>query len=360
LGFGIYLSPWDMNSPHYGTDMYNDMFVSQLTELLTLYGEVDEVWFDGACGEGSNGMRQIYDWDRYYATVRKLQPGAVIAVRGPDVRWVGTESGYGRETEWSVIPVSESDIAVRPAASVRGIDSLAFLPPGDMMDRDLGSREKLYGAEALVWYPSEVDVSIRPGWFYHQEEDDRVKSPSMLTDIYFASVGRNSVLLLNVPPDRRGLIHENDIRALLGMREQLDSIFDNNLVADAASIEFSSGGRRRSSEAIWDQHNGTYWSPSDRDREQSAEITWEGDISFSTLMLQENYRNGQKVESFVLEVLSPEGWRRIAAGTTIGYRRLLRFSPVTTQAVRIRITGSRARPEISAIGIYGSRQAKMQ
>jgi alpha-L-fucosidase len=328
IKLGIYLSPWDINSPLYGTDAYNRHFIDQLTELLTDYGPVDEVWFDGACGEGPNGKRQEYDWAGYYRLIRKLQPQAVIAVMGPDVRWVGTESGYGRETEWSVVPVSAASPGTVAAGSQQSpSDDGAFIPPGNMMDQDLGSREKIMKAEALMWYPSEVDVSIRPGWFYHEDQDSLVKSPETLVDIWYSSVGRNSVLLLNLPPDRRGLIHENDAAALEKMKAILDATFGRNLAA---------GARMTRSDSI-------------------VELELAEPAVFDRLMLQENYRHGQKVESFVVEFLEENTWREIARGSTIGYKRLLRFDPVQADKVRLRITSTRDLPEIMTFGLYRSR-----
>ncbi|MCX6286397.1 MAG: alpha-L-fucosidase [Bacteroidetes bacterium] len=224
LKFGIYVSPWDIHSQYYGTEEYNTYFKNLLTEILTQYGEVDEVWFDGACGEGPNGKKQEYDWIGYYGLVRRLQPQAVIAIMGPDVRWVGTESGYGRETEWSVVPLSSVSLESIAANSQQTAGAGIFLPPGDMMQEDLGSRDKIRDAGGLIWYPAEVDVSIRPGWFYHKGDDSLVKSPEKLVDIYFSSVGRNSVLLLNLPPDKRGLIHENDIKSLRGMLHLIQTL----------------------------------------------------------------------------------------------------------------------------------------
>ena len=199
LKFGVYLSPWDRNASCYGNSpKYNKFFIEQLTELLSNYGEIHEVWFDGACGEGPNGKKQEYDWDQFYKTIQKLQPNAVMAIMGDDVRWVGNEKGYGRETEWSAT-------ALVPGIYSRS-DSINTVLGLKNKSEDLGSRALLEQATELFWYPSEVDVSIRPGWFYHREEDDKVKSLSTLVDIYFKSVGYNSVLLLNIPPDTWGLI----------------------------------------------------------------------------------------------------------------------------------------------------------
>jgi len=325
IKLGIYLSPWDMNSPLYGTESYNEHFRNQLTELLTRYGPVDEVWFDGACGEGSNGKRQVYDWQSYYRLIRKLQPRAVIAVMGPDVRWVGTESGYGRETEWSVVPVSAA--ALDEIASCSQHDAAQaglFNPPGNMMEQDLGSREKIQQAKGLMWYPSEVDVSIRPGWFYHHDQDSLVKSPETLVDIWYGSVGRNSVLLLNMPPDRRGMIHENDVAALKEMRSVLDATFRKNLAENAVIVK----------------------------NDSDMLLVFPKPVLFDRVVLQENFRQGQKVESFVLEIWNQNAWQEVVHGTTIGYKRLLRFDPVGSDKVRLRITSARDLPEIAFFGLY--------
>ena len=201
LKFGIYLSPWDRNAECYGQgDAYNRFFIEQLTELLTNYGEVHEVWFDGANGEGPNGKKQIYDWEAIERTIRRLQPKAVTAVMGDDVRWVGNEKGIGRKTEWSATVLT-------PGIYSRAIGQNKELGVFGK-SKDLGSRDIVARAKELFWFPSEVDVSIRPGWFYHSKEDSHVKSLAHLADIYFKSVGYNSVLLLNIPPNKSGLIHE--------------------------------------------------------------------------------------------------------------------------------------------------------
>ena len=200
LKFGVYLSPWDRHDPRYGAGKpYDDYYVAQLTELLTGYGELFCVWLDGACGEGPNGRRQVYDWPRYYRTIRALQPGAVISVCGPDVRWCGNEAGHCRPSEWSVVPAQLRDAAYTAERSQQA-DDAAFARRVDRTDEDLGSREAIAGAGALAWYPAEVDTSIRPGWFYHPEEDGRVRTADKLLDIYLAAVGGNAALLLNVPP----------------------------------------------------------------------------------------------------------------------------------------------------------------
>ena len=196
IRFGIYLSPWDRHEKTYGSDAYNEYYKNQLRELLSNYGDIAEVWWDGACGEGPNGKRQVYDWAAYIKIVRELQPNALMAICGPDIRWVGNENGLARETEWSVQPPIPDSHATANSAS-----------------------EKTWPIDTVFrWYPAECDVSIRPGWFYHASQDRQVKSLRELLEIYYCSVGRNSVLLLNVPPDRRGRFHENDVARLGELR----------------------------------------------------------------------------------------------------------------------------------------------
>lgn len=341
IGFGVYLSPWDRHEPSYGTEAYNTFFVQQLTELLTQYGQVDEVWFDGANGEGPNGKKQVYDFDRWYKVIRQLQPQATIAIMGPDVRWVGTETGHGRTTEWSVVPANHLDPATVAANSQQ---DLAFKPAGDMMGDDLGSREKISKAKALVWYPAETDVSIRPGWFYHPSEDSLVKTAEQLLDIYFHSVGRNGVLLLNIPPDKRGLIHEQDVKVLQQWRQRRNDIFRRNLLSVAqTTLQYP--------QLLTDGYDSTAYS-FDQQHTMTIEWKWRGMQTMNVLLLQEEIRKGQRVESFVLEYLSDDGWKIAATGTTIGYKRLLRFPKISTSAVRLRITGTRANPVLAEMGLY--------
>jgi alpha-L-fucosidase len=349
IGFGVYLSPWDMNAPMYGSDAYNDFFISQLTELLTNYGQVDEVWFDGANGEGPNGKKQVYDFDRWYAHIRKLQPKTVIAIMGPDVRWVGTETGYGREQEWSVVPANNLDQASVAAHSQQG---LAFKPTGDMRGSDLGSRDKIRNAKGLVWYPAETDVSIRPGWFYHAKEDDKVKSPEKLLDIYYSSVGRNGVLLLNIPPDRRGLVHEVDVKNMTEWKRLVNETFKAN-IAKGAKVKSANSIKPKK---LIDAKYKTHWTTKGQDTTAIIELHLERDKTFDVLMLQENIAYGQRIEKFVFEYMEGGEWKRAAEGTTVGYKRLLRFDPITTGKVRLRILSSRLNPILSEFGLY--KQAK--
>lgn len=344
LGFGIYLSPWDRNSQSYGTEEYNDFFVNQLTELLTQYGQVDEVWFDGANGEGPNGKKQVYDFDRWYKVIRKLQPKAVIAIMGPDVRWVGTETGYGRDTEWSVVPADNID---NGNISENSQTNVVFKPTGDMTGDILGGREQIMKAKGLVWYPAETDVSIRPGWFYHEDENDKVKTPEKLVDIYFNSVGKNGVLLLNLPPDKRGLIHENDVENLREWKQEIDRIFRTNLLTKAR-VEAK---ERKNLKSLIDENDETYWTTSG-DSASSIHFILEKPVTFNVLRVQEYIKRGQRVEEFSLEYKEGAEWKEAAKGTTVGFKRLLTFPEVTAKEVRLNISSSRLNPLISDIGLF--------
>ena len=334
LAFGVYVSPWDRHEPSYGdSPRYNELFRAQLRELLTGYGEIAEVWFDGANGEGPNGKRQVYDWPSYYRVVRELQPKAVIFGMAPDVRWVGTESGYGRETEWSVVPLTlREDAAIRPE-SPHPLDE-AFVP-GDLTAPDLGSREAIRSATVLAWYPAETDVSIRPGWFYHAKQDLQVKTPAKLVDIYFSSVGRNGVLLLNVPPDQRGRIADADVKSLQGMR----AVLDRALAAPVAEARPPKPAGAAGAAAVY-------------------EVPVGAGRAFDVALLQEDIRQGQRVEQFTLELCAGADCRAFARGTTIGYKRLLRFPEVRVDVarrdarIRVTIEQARATPIVSAVAVY--------
>jgi alpha-L-fucosidase len=351
IKFGVYLSPWDRHEKSYGdSPTYNEHFRNQLRELLTRYSEIAEVWFDGACGEGPNGKRQEYDWQSYYKLIRELQPQAVIAIMGPDVRWVGTESGYGRETEWSVLPgVAQNLDAIAASSQQNPIDGVFI--PGDLMGDDLGSRGKIKNATSLVWYPAETDVSIRPGWFYDESQDDLVKTPGKLVDIYYSSVGRNSVLLLNIPPDRHGRISDNDIKALKGLRKTLDQTFSTNLMTGAHVIA-SNERRGHNGAAIIDRDTKNYWTTEDGIESATLEVHLARTLTFNRAMLQENIAVGQRVEAFRLEAWTGQIWKEIARGTTIGYKRLLRFPSMTSAKVRIVIERSRTSPTLSSFGLF--------
>ena len=335
MKFGLYLSPWDRNAECYGdSQAYNRFYMEQLTELLTWYGKVDEVWFDGANGEGPGGRKQEYDWQAYYDLIRKLQPDAVTAIMGEDVRWVGTESGYGRETEWSVTVLAPGGTPESKAIN----DKLDL----NAMSEDIGSSDLLQKAESVYWYPAEVDVSIRPGWFWHASEDSLVKDVSRLADIYLSSVGRNAVLLLNVPPNNRGLISDSDIASLQAFRQWIDTLYENDLLNGARPYDM------KASNAI-DGDNSTSWSPG---KKRVASFVPAIAATFNTAMLQEDISKGQRVEKFIIEALVGEQWDTVAAGTTIGYKRFLRFPEVRADEVRLTIVSARARPYISTFSLF--------
>lgn len=335
IEIGLYLSPWDRHEKTYGdSPKYNEHFCNQLRELLTNYGPVSEVWFDGACGEGPNGKKQVYDWPMFNAVVRELAPNAVI-FNGPDVRWVGNESGLARETEWSVV-------------GVKTLDGLGYSL--DAQGKDLGSLDILRKSQYMVWYPAETDVSIRPGWFYHAAEDGKVKSVQQLLDIYYASVGRNSLLLLNLPPDRRGLIHEIDAARLAEFGKIVRETFKTNLVAGSKAT----GGADKLIDGKWD----TFWSPGEGKTTATIEFDLGSPKTFNCVMVQEYIPEGQRVEEFSVEAWDGNAFKPIAKGTTIGYKRLIRFGDTTASKVRLNILKSRAVPVISEFGLYLQPQLK--
>ncbi len=341
IEFGIYLSPWDRNSSTFGSEAYNDFFVNQLTELLTNYGRIGEVWFDGANGEGAEGKKQRYDFKRWYSLIRKLQPEAVIAVMGPDIRWVGTEKGYGRDNEWSVVP---GDALMPDKIASESQKDVSFAPV-DMTDKDLGSREKIVKAKSLVWYPAEMDVSIRPGWFYHASEDDQVKSPKKLLDIYYGSVGRNGTLLLNLPPDKRGLIHENDVRSLQYFKKELDRRFKHNILKDALS---SPGTRKLTDNDI--KTNVVLKG----DKGQVLEFDFGKDCAFNTLVLQEDISRGQRVEELIVECMENGRWKTIAKIGTVGYKRIIEFERISSNKLRLTFAKTRGTIFIGEAGLYNT------
>jgi alpha-L-fucosidase len=310
---GLYLSPWDRNQPTYGdSPKYNEHFRNQLRELLTHYGPIDEVWFDGACGEGPNGKKQEYDWPSYYALIRQLQPNALIAISGPDIRWVGNESGVAREDESSVVK--------------RG--------------------------DQLAWHPAECDVSIRPGWFYHQSEDSKVKSLASLADIYFKSVGRNSVLLLNIPPDRRGRIADADVARLKELRAFLDQLCATDYVKSATITVSSPSDAAHAETQLNDGDLTTYWMPAAGQTNAQVEFDLGQPRTFNVARIQENIALGERVQAYHVEALADDKWRTVTAGRVIGQKQLRRFPAVTARKVRLVIDQACAPPAISEFGLH--------
>ena len=353
IKFGVYLSPWDRNNPDYGKgEAYDDYFVNQLTELLTNYGELFTVWFDGACGEGPNGKVQKYDWERYYAVIRKLQPKACISVSGPDVRWCGNEAGDTRESEWSVVPakISETELVAEHSQKE---DNEKFSKQGmNEQDRDLGSRDRLRGVSKLIWYPAEVDVSIRPGWFYHEDQDDKVRSLENLKDIYLKSVGGNATLLLNIPPDKHGLFHRADVERLKELGDFIRTSFSNNLVEQAklTATPFQVG---HDIENVREDDYHTYFRTDDWNTQIEIRIQWQEEKKLEYLVLKEMISLSQRIEKFTISYMKDRKEKVVTTGTTVGYKKIVVLPEILADELIIRIVDSRVAPTLSFIGVYG-------
>lgn len=343
LKFGVYLSPWDRNRADYGTPAYITYYRNQLKELFTAYGPVSEMWFDGANGGdgyygGSNEKRKIngatyYDWPATLDVVRQFEPEIIFfSDAGPGVRWVGNERGIAGETNWNTISTDTL------YAGKGGIENL--LNTGN--------------ENGTKWIPAEVDVSIRPGWFYHTKEDSLVKSPEKLFDIYLTSVGRGSTLLLNVPPDKRGLFHENDVNALKGFRALLDREFKTNLAANAVASASSFRGESEmyAPGNMTDGNAETYWATNDEVTTGSVEVDLGKTQVVKYVVLQEYIKLGQRVKSFLVEAWKDNAWQPVASATTIGYKRILKLQPVETNKIRITIKEAKACPLISSVAVY--------
>ncbi len=343
LKFGVYLSPWDRNHADYGREEYIVYYRQQLREIFENYGPVFEMWFDGANGGtgyygGANEKRSIdgstyYRWPETLALVREMEPDVIFfSDAGPGVRWVGNERGIAGETNWNMITP-------------------------DTLYAGKGGIEKLLGTgseNGSHWIPAEVDVSIRPGWFYHAREDSLVKSPEQLLDIYLTSVGRGSTLLLNVPPDRRGLIHEADVAALRGWRELLDREFATDFAAGAHCTATSYRGNddEYAPGKVTDGDKETYWTTDDDITTASLEVDLGTPRQIQYVILQEYIRLGQRVRAFSVDARINNEWRRIGEATTIGYKRILKVDPVEITGIRVNILSSRACPLISTVSVY--------
>ena len=308
LGLGLYLSPWDRREPSYGdSPRYNDFYIAQLSELLTRYGKVTEVWFDGANGEGPNGRRQVYDWPRIHRTVRALQPEAVIfSDAGPDIRWIGNEKGIAGEPNWASV-----DPETVPVPGLSGDRVVRQLQHGD--------------ADGSVWRPGEADVSIRPGWFWHPEEDEKVKPASELLDLYYHSVGRNAGLLLNVPPTTSGRFHQNDVRQLEGFGQLVRDEFAQDEAQDAR-VRRTSG---------------------------SVELELGRAVPVGVIDLREAIEFGQHIARHRVELRVNGRWQVAVRGSTIGNRWLHRIAPTTADAVRVVVEESHDTPRVERVGVFG-------
>jgi len=309
---GLYLSPWDRNARVYGdSPRYNDFYCEQLTELLTNYGPIHEVWFDGANGEGPNGKKQEYDWPRVWGLVRTLQPDAVMfSDAGPDVRWIGNERGIAGDPNWSTV---DPDVVRVPG--VGGDAVTKMLQHGD--------------PNGTTWRPGESDVSIRPGWFYHPADEAKVRSIDNLVDLYFSSVGRNSKLLLNVPPAPDGLLHDTDVSRLAGLRGALDRLFASDVMRGSARTRLS-------------------------DTPDRFTIVFDREVTLGIADLREEIAAGQSVARYSIEGRRAEtdAWQPICRGTTIGHRKLDRFPAVTVRQARFVVEETLAGPHDVTVRLY--------
>ena len=324
IEFGVYLSPWDMHEPTYGTEQYNDYFIRQLTELCGNYGELFEVWFDGA--KGANAKAFTYDWQRYYKLIRTMQPNANIAICGEDIRWVGNEAGKARKNEYSVVPASLKQCEAIEKNSQNAESDAARLQKVDTMDEDLGSRNILKNNANLSWYPAEVDVSIRKGWFYHKKDDRTVKSARRLFKIYLTSVGNNCTLLLNIPPTDKGVICAKDVRNLKALGKKINDItaypvLEQNigeLKADQGYLEFN----------------------------------FDSEKKLKYFVISEDLDYSQRIEKFDLYIKKPNGsYKRAYQGTIVGAKKIIKLNKKATGVVLV-IRQSRSTPHIKSVGFY--------
>lgn len=335
LKMGLYLSPWDCNHPDYGKPEYNNYLCGQLEELLTNYGDIFEIWFDGANGgRGYYGTDSLhtrsikgdyYEWERVSSMVRNLQPNCIIHGGAiADIRWVGNEEGFAGQEHWSTIGQFSKDELVRYQLNRGHVD---------------GS----------TWMPSETDVSIRPGWYYHQSEDHKLKSLTQMVDIYYESVGRNSLLLLNIPPNKEGLVHPVDSLRLVDWYKQYSQELSNNLIGDKTSIFVD--GKKIDNNPLIDGEMDSYI---ELNSGSTIEVLFPREIKFNRIMLAENISNGQSVKRFTVEALVDKKWRTIDEQTTIGYKRILRYPEIRAKAIRVKLNDSHTKIELSAFELFNA------
>ena len=348
LRFGVYVSPWDRNSADYGTPRYIEIYRQQLTELLTSYGPIFEVWHDGANGgDGFYGgarekrtidKRTYYDWPKTWELVRKLQPGAVIfSDVGPDVRWVGNERGIAGDPCWATYDPVGADGG--PAS------------PGDVREKESPGGHR-HGSH---WLPAECDVSIRPGWFWHENENRRVKTPAQLIDLYYKSAGRGANLLLNVPPNRDGLLQAEDMASLMGLRNYLRTTFATDLAAKAKTSATNVRGKAAAygPANLVDGKPDTAWATDDEVHTAEAVLDLAHPASFHVVAVEEDIRYGQRVDSFAIDRWNAGNWEQIAAGTSIGPRRLLLLEKAVDSArLRLRVTAASASPVLRRLAVF--------
>ncbi len=347
LKFGVYLSPWDRNYADYGKPEYIEYYRNQLKELLTKYGPVFEIWFDGANGGdgyygGANEVRKIdrstyYDWPVTWEIVRELQPKAVIfSDVGPDIRWIGNERGIANDTCWATY-------------TPHGIDGKKP-GPGSIKYKEGQSGHR----NGKFWIAPECDVSIRPGWFYHKKEDERVRDRENLMDLYFKSIGRGASFLLNLPPDRRGQIHENDVASLRGFKADLDQLFKTDLAKDAKLIPSNVRGKSKvfGPQNLTDNNRETYWATDDEVTTPELVLEFKKPVSFNVVSIREFLPLGQRIDGWAIDRWENGEWIEFAKGASIGNRRLWRGVQQNTLKVRFRVTGSPVCPAVSEFALY--------
>jgi len=341
LKFGIYYSPWDRNHADYGKPEYITYMRNQLRELMTNYGDIFEVWFDGANGGtgfygGANEDRHVdkrsyYDWQNTYNLIRELQPDAVIfGDGGLDIRWVGNEHGFAYETTWSNL-MRDSVYGGMPEYA------------------DVYSSGQEFGTH---WVPAEADVSIRPGWYYHEYEDHKVRTLPELLEIYYQSIGQNSALLINFPVDRRGLIHEKDVEQIMKLSIKIKEDFKTDLAVNTKVKASNERGKGYEGKQVLNPKDGEYWAAEDGVIQTSIALDFDKETTFNRFLIQEYIPLGQRIKEFTLEVEENGNWKEVAKGTTVGFKRILRFDDVKAKQVRLNILDSKASPTISKIGVF--------
>ena len=348
LKFGVYVSPWDRNNANYGKPEYLPVYRAQITELLTNYGPIFEIWFDGANGGdgyygGAREKRTIskdyYEWPRIFEIVRNLQPEAVIFGTGGDIRWVGNEKGYAPETSWATY--TQPGQADEKADVHASADWRTLAPVGVRMGEH--------------WQPAECDVSIRPGWFYHPAEDGKVRTPDDLMDLYFRSVGHGAGLLLNIPPNRQGLISSQDAAAIAEFHQRIEKQFQRNLAMEAKMHASNVRGNHSpfAPERLVDGDRSTFWATDDDVHTPELVLDFQRPVTFDVIRLREAIALGQRIGAVVLDAWQDNAWVSIANATSIGSCRLIRLErPVTTSRVRLRVTDCPKAIALSELGLY--------
>ena len=332
LKMGVYLSPWDRNHPQYGTPGYNEVFINMMKEVVHKYGPFFEFWWDGANGEGPNGKKQVYEWMKFEQTMRTIAPATpVFSDIGPDIRWVGNENGIAGKTNWSLLDTAGFTRG-------HGAPSNQTLNEGNENGKN--------------WIQAECDVSIRPGWFYHAAEDTKVKTPQQLFQLYLKSVGRNASLLLNVPPDRRGLISAYDSAALIGFKQLRDENFKQSLLTEKNAQVSANGNNANALQTLTDGKANTYITAAAQDKQPAVRIKFKQPATINCVELQEPVQMGQRVKAFALQLEKTDGSIQSVQGTTIGRKRILSFTALQVKNISVFITDAKAIPLLSEVNVF--------